>query len=140
MYLSSKTPCDLSFANHPCARFFIDPRTSHATALKHIGCYLLGTRTQGTIEHPTDHLSFHHTAEANFAGMFSSMHPEDPKSVKSQAGSVILLGSIPIAWSNKFQMDCPVNNVFRLFFCSTAIPPCTSPTNKTLDYLPIPGH
>jgi hypothetical protein len=115
MYLSLKTPCDLSFANHPCARFFIDPRTSHATALKRIGCYLLGTRTQGTIVHPTDHLSFHHTAEANFAGMFSSMHPEDPKSVKSQAGFVILLGSIPIAWSNKFQMEIALSTMYSDF-------------------------
>jgi hypothetical protein len=107
MFLSSKTPCDLSFANYPCACFFIDPRTSHATALKRIGCYLLGTRTQGTIVHPNDH----HTADANFADMFSSIHPEDPKSVKSQAGFVILLGSIPIAWSNKFWTEIALSTM-----------------------------
>ena len=105
MYLSSNTRCDLSFANHQCARFSIDPRTPHATALKRIGRYLLGTRTQGTIVRPTDCLSLHCYADADFAGMFSSMDPEDPTSIKSRTGFVILLGTTPISWSSKLQTE-----------------------------------
>jgi hypothetical protein len=105
MYLSSNTRCDLSIANHQCSRFSIDPRVSHATAFKIIGRYLLGTRNKGTIFRPTEYRSLHCYADVDFVGMFSSMNPEDPKSVNSRTGFVILLGTTAIAWSTKLQTE-----------------------------------
>jgi hypothetical protein len=49
MYLLSNTRCELSFANQQCARFSINPRKQHGTAIKRIGRYLLGTIDKGTI-------------------------------------------------------------------------------------------
>jgi hypothetical protein len=111
MYVSANTRCELSFANHQCARFSINPRKQHGTALKRIGRYLLGTKDRGTIIHPTDDLVLNCYADADFAGLFTSSNPEDPKSVKSRTGFVILLGTTPIAWVSKLQSETALSTM-----------------------------
>jgi Reverse transcriptase (RNA-dependent DNA polymerase) len=111
MYLSANTRCELSFANHQCARFSINPRKPHGTALKRIGRYLLGTRDKGTIVRPTDELTLDCYADADFAGLFASSDPEDPKSVRSRTGFVILLGTTPIAWVSKLQSETALSTM-----------------------------
>jgi hypothetical protein len=111
MYVSSNTRCELSFANHQCARFSTNPRKSHGGALKRIGRYLLGTKDKGTIVYPTDELTLNCYVDADFAGMFASSDPEDPKSVKSRTGFVILLGTTPIAWASKLQTDTALSTM-----------------------------
>jgi hypothetical protein len=56
MYLLENTYCELSFANHQCRRFSINPHKQNGTALKPIGRYLLGSVDKGTIVCPTDEL------------------------------------------------------------------------------------
>ena len=111
MYLSSNTRCELSLANHQCARFSIDPRTPHGIALKRIGRYLLGTRDKGMIVRPTTDLSLNCYADADFAGLFSSSDPDDPKSVKSRSGFVITLGSVPVSWTSKLQTETALSTM-----------------------------
>jgi hypothetical protein len=111
MYLSSNTRCELSLANHQCARFSIDPRAPHGIALKRIGRYLLGTRDKGMIVRPTTDLSLNCYADADFAGLFSSSDPDDPKSVKSRSGFVITLGSVPVSWSSKLQTETALSTM-----------------------------
>jgi hypothetical protein len=81
------------------------------TALKRIGRYLLGTIDKGTIVHPTDELILNCYADAGFAGMFTSSDPEDPKSVRSRTGFVILLGTTSIAWVGKLKSETALSTI-----------------------------
>ena len=56
-YLARNTRPDIEYAVHQCARFQSDPRKPHGNAIKRIGRYLLGTRTQGINFKPTKDLS-----------------------------------------------------------------------------------
>jgi hypothetical protein len=105
MYVTSNTRCELSFANHQCARFATNQRKSHGEALKLFGRYLLVTKDKGTIIYPTDELTTNCYVDADSAGMFASSDPEEPKSVKSRTGFVILLGTMPIAWMSNLQAE-----------------------------------
>jgi hypothetical protein len=89
LYVSSNTRCEITLANHQCARFSIDPRSPHGVALRRIGRYLLGSRDKGMIIKPTKDLTLDCYADADFAGLFSTSDPDDPKSVKSRSGYVI---------------------------------------------------
>ena len=111
MYLSSNTRCDLAFANHQCARFSTDPRSPHGIAIKRIGRYLLGTRDKGTIIKPSHDLSLNCYADADFAGMFTSSDPNDPKSVKSRTGFVVTLAGTPVAWTSKLQSETALSTM-----------------------------
>ena len=111
MYLSSNTRCELSLANHHCARFSIDPRVPHGVALKRIGRYLLGTRNKGMIIRPTKDLTLDCYADADFAGLFSTHDPNDPKSVKSRSGFIITLGGIQVAWASRLQVETALSTM-----------------------------
>jgi hypothetical protein len=111
MYLSSNTRCDLAFANHQCARFASDPRAPHGVALKRIGRYLLTTSDKGMIINPSKDLKLDCYADADFAGMFTSSDPHDPKSVKSRTGFVITLGSIAVTWCSKLQTEIALSTM-----------------------------
>jgi Reverse transcriptase (RNA-dependent DNA polymerase) len=105
LYVSSNTRCEITLANHQCARFSIDPWSPHGVALKRIGRYLLGTRDKGMIIKPTKDLTLDCYADADFAGLFSTSDPDDPKSVKSRSGFVITLGRIPVSWGSKLYLS-----------------------------------
>jgi hypothetical protein len=47
------------------------------------------------IMHPSKDLTIDCYANVNFAGLFSTSDPDDPKSVKSRSGFIITLGTIP---------------------------------------------
>lgn len=49
--------------------------------------------------------------DADFAGMFTLSDPEDPRSVKSRTGFVILLGTTPIAWASKLQTETALSTM-----------------------------
>lgn len=111
LYVSSNTRCEITLANHQCARFSIDPRSPHGVALKRIGRYLLGTRDKGMIIKPTKDLTLDCYADADFAGLFSTSDPDDPKSVKSRSGFVITLGRIPVSWGSKLQSETALSTM-----------------------------
>jgi hypothetical protein len=110
-YLALNTRLEVSLANHQCARFSNDPRTPHGVALKRIGRYLLGTRDKGMIVHPTRDLTLNCYADADFAGLFSTSDPDDPKSVKSRSGFIITLGTIPVAWGGGLQTETALSTM-----------------------------
>ena len=56
-YLARNTRPDIEYTVHQCARFQSDPRKPHGNAIKRIGRYLLGSRTQGINFKPTKDLS-----------------------------------------------------------------------------------
>ncbi len=111
MYLSSNTRLEISLANHQCARFSNDPRMPHGTALKCIGRYLLGTRDKGMIVRPSKDLTLDCYADADFAGLFSTSDPDNPKSVKSRSGFIITLALIPVAWGGGLQSETALSTM-----------------------------
>lgn len=111
LYVSSNTRCEITLANHQCARFSIDPRAPHGIAIKRIGRYLLGSRDKGMIIKPTKDITLNCYADANFAGLFSTSDPDDPKSVKSRSGYIITLGQIPVSWGSKLQSETALSTM-----------------------------
>ena len=50
-------------------------------------------------------------ADADFAGLFSTSDPDNPKSVKSRLGYVITLGQIPVSWGRKLQSETALSRM-----------------------------
>ena len=107
LYLSRNTRPDIEYAVHTCARFQLDPKQSHENAVKRIGRYLLGTRTKGIIFKPDINKlgELECFVDADFAGNYTKEHSDDPNSVKSRTGCVILYAGCPIMWFSKLQTE-----------------------------------
>ena len=73
-FLEKSTRCDLSYVVHQCARFSADPRRSHGEAIKHLGRYLLETRTKGYTLKPAQLKSFDCYVDADFLWELGSHH------------------------------------------------------------------
>jgi Reverse transcriptase (RNA-dependent DNA polymerase)/GAG-pre-integrase domain len=105
MFLSNNTRPDIAFAVNQCARFTHCPKQSHALAVKAIGRYLIGTRTQGLILQPTSDLAVDCYVDADFAGLFGKENDQDPACAKSRSGYVINVGGCPLTWGSKLQTE-----------------------------------
>jgi len=112
MYLGNTTRPDISFAINQCARFSHDPRETHATALKRIGCYLKATRDRGIIwQKGTDIPTLDCWVDADFAGLYSKEDHDDPTSVRSRTGFVIALGGNVVVWQSKLQTEIALSTM-----------------------------
>ena len=60
---------------------------------------------------PTNDLTLDCYADADYAGVFASWDPNDPKSVKSRSGFVITLGGIPVAWVSRLQIETALSTM-----------------------------
>ena len=61
---------------------------------------------------PTKDLTLDCYADADFAGLFSSSDPDDPKSVESRSGFILItLGKIPVSWSSKLQSETALSTM-----------------------------
>ena len=84
LYLSTNTRPDIAFAVSQVARFSNDPKQSHATAVKTIVRYLVGTRDKGTLVTPTGKMDIKLFVDADFAGLFKVEAERDPDSARSR--------------------------------------------------------
>jgi regulator of replication initiation timing len=103
LYLATNTRPDIAYAVSQVARFSNNPKKSHATAVKTIVRYLVGTRTKGTIVTPTGKLDIKLYVDADFAGLFKREAPEDPDSARSRTGYILILGGFPLIWKSHLQ-------------------------------------
>ena len=103
MFLANNSWPDIAFATHQCARFTHNTKQSHATAVKTIVRYLKGTRTRGLIFSPQLNLALDFFVDADFAGLWDIEDHQDPISVKSRTGFVIMLCGCPLLWKSKLQ-------------------------------------
>ena len=104
-FLEKSTRADLAYAVHQCARFAIDPKESHAAAVKRIGRYLAGTKDKGIILNPRSH-SFECFVDADFVGNWDRVNANvDPSTAKSRTGYVLLYGGCPMVWASKLQRE-----------------------------------
>ena len=95
-YLCGTRP-DLLFAVHQCARFCENPKLSHEKAVKRIVRYLKRTPTEGIVLRPDSTRGIQCYVDADFAGGWSSADADDPTSVYSRTGYVIMYAGCPIA-------------------------------------------
>ena len=103
LYLAANSRPDISFAVHLCARFTHSPKRSHEQALLRICRYLQATKEEGLIYWPSDKLKVDCYCDADLAGLWSAESPNDPISVKSRAGHVIVVAGCPASWVSKLQ-------------------------------------
>ena len=103
LYLAANSRPDLSFAVHQAARFTHNPKLSHEQAILRICRYLQSTSTEGLIYWPSTELSVDCHCDANLAGLWSAEPPDDPVSVKSRTGYVIMIAGCPVSWVSKLQ-------------------------------------
>ena len=104
LYLVSNSCSDISFTVHQAARFTHSPKVSHEDAVLRIVRYLWGTATDGLIHCPDfDKFSVDCYVDADFAGLWGVESPDDPISVKSRTGYVIMVAGCPVTWCSKLQ-------------------------------------
>jgi len=102
MYLTNNTRPECAYAVNACAQYSVDPRVPHAEAVRRICRYLKGTINEGLLIKPSkDQASLDCKVDADYAGQWNIPEAEDPDSVKSRAGYVISLGTIPVLWKSK---------------------------------------
>ena len=111
MFLATNSRPDIAYAVNQCARFTHCPRDSHAVAVKRIVRYLKGTRTKGMILHPSSSLNVDCFVDADFAGLWKSENKEDPISVKSRSGHLIMFMGCPLLWKSKLQTQIALSTM-----------------------------
>ena len=104
-YLQQTTRPDISFAVHQCARFSNHPKKTHEAAVKRIARYLLATKNEGIIFDPTNTTYLDCYVDADFAGLYKVEDPDDPVSVKSRTGYVLMYAGSPLLWHTKLQSE-----------------------------------
>jgi hypothetical protein len=102
LYLSTNTRPDIAMAVSQVCRFSNNPKKSHATAVKMILRYLKKTMNQGTIIRPTKNkLDLQLYVDSDYAGLYGIEKFENPDSVKSRMGYIIILGGWPLIWKTR---------------------------------------
>ena len=107
-YLVNCTQPDLAYAVHQCARFCVDPKSSHEQAVKRIIRYLLYLKRHkrlGIRYRPNIMKSIACYVDASFAGEWNRAWSEEPSSVMSRTGYIILYAGCPIIWCSKLQTE-----------------------------------
>jgi hypothetical protein len=104
-FLEKSTRPDIAYAVHQCARFTASPKESHASTVKRIARYLLGTRNLDLTYCPLDH-SIHCWADADFVGSWEkSIAMEDINTARSMSGYLITYAACPLVWASKMQTE-----------------------------------
>jgi Reverse transcriptase (RNA-dependent DNA polymerase)/GAG-pre-integrase domain len=109
-FLEKSTQPDIAYAVHQCARFCLEPKESHATAVKRIGKYLLSTKDKGMILNPMKH-SFDCYVDADFVGNWNRVTADvDPGTAKSRTAFIISHAGCPVAWASKLQTEVALSS------------------------------
>jgi Reverse transcriptase (RNA-dependent DNA polymerase) len=111
MYLANNTRPDIAYAVHQAARFTHHPRHSHAVGVKRIARYLKQTKLEGMLFCPQTSLRVDCYVDADFAGSFSVANKQDPVSVKSRTGYVIMYRGAPLLWASKMQTQIALSTM-----------------------------
>ena len=110
-YLAASTRPDIAFSVYQCARFSANPKLIHERALKRIIRYLKGTKDKGTILSPDPSKGIVCCVDADFAGGYSDETKDDPISVYSRTGYVIMYFGCPLIWGSKLQSEISLSTV-----------------------------
>ena len=111
MYLAGNSRPDIAFAVNQAARFTHSPKQSHAVAVKRILRYLNGTTDKGMMLSPSSSLQVDCYVDADFAGLWGVEHDQDPVSVKSRTGYLIMFMGCPLLWVSKLQTQIALSTM-----------------------------
>eukprot|EP00978_Attheya_sp_CCMP212_P021713 scaffold63791_cov41-Attheya_sp.AAC.1 len=105
-FLEKSTMPDLAYSIHQCSRFSIDPKESHAQAIKQIGRYLMANREKGIILKPNPEMGLEDWVNADFCGAWDRQYAMgDPTTARSRSGYAIRYCGCPITWRSKLQTE-----------------------------------
>jgi hypothetical protein len=112
-FLEKSTRPDIAVAVHSCARFSLEPKQSHADAVRYFGSYLQGTKNEGIYLDPDNKKSFECWVDADFLGQYvpgaTDMHV-DKMTAKSRTGFIITYAGCPITWGSKLQRESALSS------------------------------
>jgi hypothetical protein len=111
MYVGNNTHPECAYAINACARYCINPREPHGTAIKRIGRYLKGCKSEGLIIDPRGPFSLDCHVDADFAGNYHKNENHDPNSVRSRTGFVITFGNVPVLFKSKLQTEIALSTM-----------------------------
>ena len=103
LYLSTNTRIDIAYAVSQIARFGVNPKKSHAKAVKQLLRYLQKTSSNGVVFKQGRSYSLELYVDADFCGLFKQEKDSDPKSVRSRTGYAITLCGCPVVWKSQLQ-------------------------------------
>ena len=102
MYLTNNTRPECAYAVNACAQYSIAPKLPHAEAVRRICRYIKGTTDKGLlIRPPGKSLALDCSVDADYANSWIATDSENPDVVKSRAGFVVSLGTVPVLWKSK---------------------------------------
>lgn len=108
-YLADSTRPDISMAVHQTARFCINPMLSNKKAVVKIGKYLRDTKGNGLYFKLDKSLGIECYADADFASGWNISIGDDPNSVLSRTGYIILFYRCPVYWKSTLQTEISLN-------------------------------
>jgi hypothetical protein len=110
-YLVGGSRSEMAYAVHQAARFGHDPKKEHGKAVRWIGRYLKGTRTDGTILKPNNERGLEVFVDADFAGNWDpQLAGIDRSTARSRHGFYICYGGIPIAYKSSLQQEIALSS------------------------------
>ena len=111
LYMLTNSRSDIAFAVSQVACFNHSPKQIHAKAVKMIVQYLFRTADKGTIVKTTGKLELDCYVDADFAGLYRCEPHENPTSVKSCTGYIILLGGFLLVWKSQMQTEISLSTL-----------------------------
>jgi hypothetical protein len=103
-YLCGTRP-DILYSVHQCSRFCNNPKLSHEKAIKRIIRYLKRTPNEGIFLSPDSSKGIQCYVDADFASGWNASDCEDPSSVYSRTGYVIMFAGCSVVWVSKLQTE-----------------------------------
>lgn len=108
-YLMRSSRPELAYYVHICARFCLEPKKSHAEAVKHIGRYLIGTKDKGMVFKPRKE-GFDCWTDSDFCGLWNQDNADkDPVTARSRSAYYIMYAGCPVIWASKLQSICALS-------------------------------
>ena len=86
-------------------------KKSHEDAIKQICQYLHGTKNCGLIFTPTGQFTVDCFVDADFAGLWTFEDDQDPVSIKSRTGYVLMFGRCPLLWMSKLLTEIALSTL-----------------------------
>jgi hypothetical protein len=108
--LEKSTGPGIAYPVHQCARFSIDPKMEHASAVRWIGWYLQGMCTEGFIICPNS-TGLEVFVDADFSGNWDSEIVRfDKDTARSRYGYFVMFSGCPIVWALQLQMETALSS------------------------------
>lgn len=105
-YLAKNNRPDIEFVVHQCERHQINPRNTHANAIKRICRYLLITKDKEITFTSSDNLSdIKAYVDADFCGSYEGINSNDPNGCRSRTGYILFYAGCPVLWRSKLQTE-----------------------------------